>query len=290
MFDFSNYWLFLLLLAFGYVVFNNFAQQNVGGKGRLFSLQKEMQETQKKMIEASKARREKEYQELSSKYLEQTMELFKIQLKLAIVILIPFFFLISFVFPAIEPTGDDDIYIQLSDDGSAESCDQAANDGIYSGCIVLSENAKRGAWVIDVILKSAQNESLARFQHPIFYEGGSMKDIWLHNTSQSGVLDALLGKTAYAINITTNSKEYSSGQQVKVYATVVPNPPKDARLEAVFNSGTFFYIDLPAPLPLLNIRRIIGSTGVFIFFAFVLGLSLSLGKAFYTWASKKIHK
>ncbi|MEM4554994.1 MAG: hypothetical protein QXT25_04050 [Candidatus Anstonellaceae archaeon] len=290
MFDLSNYWVFLLLLSLAYVAFNNFAQQNVGGKGRLFSLQKEMQETQKKMIEASKARKEKEYQELSSIYLSQTMELFKIQMKLAIAILIPFLFLVTFVFPALEPTGGDDIYILLSDDGSAKNCDQAANDGIFSGCISLPETAKRGAWVIDVILKSSQNESLARFQHPIFYEGGSMKDIWLHNISQTGLLDALIGKTAYFINISTDQKEYSAGQQVKVYASVVPAPPQNAHLEAVFNSGTFFYIDLPAPLPLLNIRRIIGSTGVFIFFAFVLGLSLSLGKAAYTWASKKIHK
>ncbi|MCX8197145.1 MAG: EMC3/TMCO1 family protein [Candidatus Micrarchaeota archaeon] len=289
-FDLSNYWAFLLILAVGYVLFNNFVQRTVGGKNRLFALQKEMQETQKKMIEASKSRREKEYSELSSKYLEQTLELTKLQLKMTVIILVPFIFLVAFVFPNTEPTGNDDISFVLSDDGRPESCDREANDSIYSGCVFLPSNATKGAWTVSAVLKSAEGETIAKSQEGIFVEGGSWEDIWLQNFSQTNLIDSLLGKKSYHLNISTDKRWYSAGDKITVAASAYPKPPPAARYEAVLDSGTFFYIQLPAPLPLLNIRRIIGSTGVFIFFAFLLGLSYSIGRAAYGWAKKNLSK
>ena len=64
-------------------------------------------------------------------------------------------------------------------------------------------------------------------------------------------------------------------------------PPSDAKFEANINSGTFYYVDLPFTIPLINIRRIIGSYGVFLFAAFVISILYSIGKAGYMTATKK---
>jgi hypothetical protein len=289
LFDLSNYWIFLFLLAIVYVAANNFIQNNIGGKGKFKALQTEMREVQKKMTEAAKARRDKEYEELSSAYLKQTMELTQLQMKMAFVLLIPFLLLVTFVFPAFEPGTEDDLRVQLFDDGLAAHCDSAAGDGNYSGCFKLPSDGRRGAWVADAYLKSPSNETLARAGAAIYYEGGKPEDVWLQSTSQSGILDMLMGKTAYALNVSTDAQNYSSGQTVALRATARPSPHAGSGIyyEATLNSGTGFHLDLPAPLPLLNIRRIIGSNGVFIFFAFVLGIIYSIGRALYSKVSVK---
>ncbi|MCX6769449.1 MAG: hypothetical protein NT051_02085 [Candidatus Micrarchaeota archaeon] len=65
------------------------------------------------------------------------------------------------------------------------------------------------------------------------------------------------------------------------------NLPEGARLEAKANSGTFFYYDAPITIPLINIRRIIGSYGVFIFIVFVTSMAFALGRALYAKMAKK---
>ena len=78
--------------------------------------------------------------------------------------------------------------------------------------------------------------------------------------------------------------DYGAGQ-VSVSEINIKVP--DATMQSSANMGTFFHVDLPFTLPLLNIRRIIGSNGVFIFYAFVLGIAYSIGRALYSKVSAK---
>jgi len=349
-FDLPNYWIFLLALALIYMVIVNFVQSNLGGKGRLRSLQKEMVEVQKKMLEAAKSGRDAEYKEEAEKYNKLTMELVGIQLKMTVVFLALYYPLVAFVFPAAEPGGEDDASVRLYDDGLAAHCDSAAGDGVFSGCYKLPESGIRGAWVVHGYLNASAGELVARQDAAIYYEGGKAEDVWLQSASAYGFLDSFLGKKQYYLNITTEKQEYAAGETVAVFArpmqrvfvskaslnemvrsfrengialsdneiaeisnftrsyaaekslaiggqeyrvkrqgslfgdealVLAPSVPQGAIIEAVFNSGTFFHIDLPFALPLLNIRRIIGSTGVFIFFVFVMGLAYSMAKSAY---------
>ncbi len=360
-FDLSNYWIFLAFMSVLYVLLNNFLQNNIGGKGRFRALQAEMRETNKKMMDAAKGKRDKEYDELTKQYMKQTMDLTQLQMKMAFAILIPFFILITLVFPLFEPGAQDDAHMQLFDDGLAAHCDRAAGDGIYSGCFPLPANGTRGAWVISSSLLSASNETLARGETAIYYEGGKPEDVWLP-PYQAGLLDSLLGKKAYSLNVSAGKRDYSAGETVRISSfaqlplfTSAISPGSDqktiddakqkfaensavlanggtigaflldknrtaalffgeggarylvekdygagqirvsetgtrvpgARIEASANMGTFFHVDLPFTLPLLNIRRIIGSNGVFIFYAFVLGIAYSIGRALYSKVSAK---
>jgi hypothetical protein len=59
-FDLSNYWIFVVAVAALYAIITSYAQNNVGGKGRLKSLQTEMRGIQKKMTESAKNKNDKE--------------------------------------------------------------------------------------------------------------------------------------------------------------------------------------------------------------------------------------
>jgi len=348
LFDLQNFWLFVLAVAAIYAVIVNFIQNNIGGKGRMKALQKEMTEVQKKMLDAAKSGRDPEYKEQTERYNKLTFELVGMQLQMTAIFLLLYYPTVALLFPAFEPGMEDDVRVGLYDDGLASHCDALPGDGIFSGCYPLPPDGVKGAWVASVNLNSSEGYHLARQDAAIYYQWGKPEDVWLQSVSVTGFLDSFSGKKPYSLNVTTDKTEYSGGQAVAVFARPmqrvfssqsnlneivrsfrenkveiadkeiseisgfilsessqktmaignqtyhlakhgtlfgdeavvwVNNAPQGAILEATFNSGTFFHVDLPFPLPLLNIRRIIGSNGVFIFFAFVSGIAYSVTRS-----------
>src|SRR3989338_6621999 len=236
LFDLENYWFFLALCAIAYIALTRYAQNNVGGKGRLKELQLEIREVQKTMMDAGKNRNEK---------------------------------------------AADDVRIALFDDGLAAHCDAAAGDGIRSNCYALPENATAGAWTLDGFVRAGGAE-IVRNATAFYVEGGEAEDAWLQQTRPS-FIDGILGKKVPALNVSMDRKDYSRGQTVEIRAFAEPREPPAEGFEfgAVLDSGTKLYIDLPFAIPLINIRRIIGSYGVFIFSVFVLGLAYSAAGGAY---------
>jgi hypothetical protein len=286
LFDLQNYWLFVVFCAVIYLAISMYLQNNIGGKNRMRELQSQMRSIQLKLNEAAKSRNDKELDRLMGENMKLTWQLMGLQLKFAIAILIVFF-AFSMVFSAVEPGRQDDISFQLYDDGLDQHCDASARDGVFSGCFEVPQNSPTGAQVVEVSLIGASNETLARSGTELFVEGGSPSDVWVQNVSQGGLVDFLLGKKSYHLNVTASSKNAMRGSKVAIHASAFPDVPQGAKFLASSNMGTFFYIDLPFTLPLLNIRRIIGSIGVLIFSAFVLSISYSLLKAVFGSLSKK---
>jgi len=284
-FDLANYWVFIALCAVVYVALTMTIQGNVGGKNRMKTLQEEMKGVQLQLMEASKSKDAAASDLIMKKYWDLTGELMKIQFQLLAVLLVVLFVFMA-IFPHFEPGMGDDIRAQLYDDGLSSHCDIAAGDGVYSNCFAVPANASKGAWVADIYLYSATNETLARNGTALYVEGGSPSDVWVQASSQSGFLDGLLGKTAYHINVSSSMQNVTRGGTVALYASVAPTPAQGARLEGALDSGTFYYVDLPFAIPLINIRRIIGSYGVFLFAAFVISIAYSIGKAIYSKAKK----
>jgi hypothetical protein len=279
LFDMQNYPAFLAVLAALYAAASIWLQNNVGGKGRFRAIQAEMREIQLKIGEAAKRKDNKEMDALFSRNMSLTTEMMKLQFAFLIPLLAALLALAAF-FPLVEPGTQDDVRLPLYDDGLPSHCDTAAMDGIFSNCYQLPQGAQKGAWVIDAFLLSPTNETLARNATAIYVEGGKPADIWLQSHTQSGLLDALMGKVPHTLSITTDKQNYALGEKVAIRASPLP-AGGSSRVEAVLNSGTFFYVDLPFPLPLLNISRIIGSYGVFLLLAFLLGIAHSIGNSAY---------
>ena len=286
LFDLANYWVFIALLAAVYVAISTTVQANIGGKNRLKTIQEEMKEVQLQLMEASKGKDPAESDAVMKKYWALTGELMKVQFQMLAVLLVILFVFMS-IFPHFEPGMEDDMHGVLYDDGLAAHCDLAAGDGVYSGCFAVPANATPGAWVADVYLHSSSNETLARNGTALYVEKGEPSDIWVQASSQSGFLDGILGKTAYHINASASSQNVTRGQAVALHATVSPAMASGDSLEGLLNMGTFYYVDLPFTIPLINIRRIIGSYGVFLLAAFVISIIYSIGRAVFAAVSKK---
>lgn len=290
LFDLSNYWIFLLFLSAVYVAASTFIQMNVGGKGRFKGIQEEMKALQKRMMEASRQKDNKGMDELFSQNWKLTMEMMKLQFIMLGGLLVVLVALMAF-FPLVEPGIEDDVRMPLFDDGLAAHCDIAAGDGTFSNCYAIPQGAQKGAWVVDAHLYSPSNESLAKNATAIYVEGGQPSDIWLQPQAQGGILDGLMGKVPHTLSVATDRQNYSLGETVAIRSSYSPQSPsagaQGERLEAAINSGTFFHVDLPFALPLINISRIIGSYGVFLLFAFFISIAYSIGKAVYSAISKK---
>ncbi|MFA6214422.1 MAG: hypothetical protein WC717_04055 [Candidatus Micrarchaeia archaeon] len=285
-FDLSNYWIFIALLAMVYVAISTAVQGRIGGKNSLKKIQEEMKAVQLQLMEAGKRKDAAETDAVMQKYWGLTGDLMKAQFQMLAVLLVVLFAFMA-VFPHFEPGGEDDIRGRLFDDGLAEHCDAAASDGVYSGCFAIPAGAATGAWVADVYLYSSGNETLAKNGTILYVEGGKPDDVWVQPVSQSGFVDGLLGKKAYHVSPSADAKNVTRGGRVALSATASPAPPEGFRLEGSLDAGTFYFVDLPFTIPLINIRRIIGSYGVFLFAAFVISILYSIGKASYAAANKK---
>jgi hypothetical protein len=246
----------------------------------------ELKQLHKDLAEATKNKNEKLVNSLIDKNWKLTSELLKLQFKLTSILIVIFLLFIS-VFSFFEPGKSDDIALSLFDDGDEKHCDKNQSDGIFSNCFVIPSDAKRGAWIVDVYLYSENNETISRGSAPIFVEEGKIGDVWLQNFSKNGFLDSLFGKTAYYVFVSTGKQNYSVNEKVPIEASIFPKN-FSGKAEAVINRGTFFYLDLPFQIPLLNISRISGSQGVFIFFIFISGFIFSLLSYIYEKSKKGI--
>jgi hypothetical protein len=286
LFDLANYWIFITIAAIIYVAITMTVQTKVGGKNRLKLLQEEMKAVQLQLIEAGKSKDAAASDAIMKKYWDLTGELMKIQFQLLAVLLVVLFAFMA-IFPHFEPGMEDDILAPLFDDGLLAHCDAVSGDGVFSNCFAIPSNAAKGAWMADVYLRSPGNETLARNATALYVGGGAPEDIWLQASSQTGLLDGILGRTAYHLNVTTDMENVTLGQTVALRAAVAPAPAEGANLEGHLNMGTFYHADLPFAIPLINIRRIIGSYGVFLFAAFVISIAYSIGKSIFAAIMKK---
>jgi|GEM_PF-863256 len=154
----------------------------------------------------------------------------------------------------------------------------------YSAGQTVKVSAMVVSPVFDVEFTSSPSQNLLNMKNGLFDKGiklenpGEMEP-FLSDRNQTDIMLPAAGGKTYLV-----AKDAQSGRlKVSEARLSVPN----AQLTASADSGTFFYIDLPFQLPLINIRRIIGSTGVLIFLAFLLSISYSLLKAIYDSLSKK---
>jgi len=289
LFNFSveQYLAFLAVLAALYIAVLNFAQGKIGGARNIRAIQAEMRALQMRMNEAAKKRDSAALDAAVSDNMKLTMEMMVVQFKIMAVILallIP----LSFVFPFIEPQMHDDTTHILFDDGLAPHCDTLAGDGTHSSCMAMPANAQKGAWVIDFHLKSSANETVFRNATALYVEGGAPGDIWLQPPQQGGILDIVTGKKPMLMQVSVSKENATLGEELALYATPPHRLSEGERIVAVSNSGTFLYLDLPTTIPLLNIRRIIGSYGIFIFLAFVESILYAIAKSAYGAIRKRI--
>lgn len=280
-FDQNSFTIFLMLAALIYVFLSSFVQKKFGKSERLLEINKELNSISKKVGEASKRKDMKEMDELMKKQSPLLNEMMGIQMRL-LPLSLALFLPLVLVLTSIEPYTYDDFKVQLYDDGLASHCDLAANDLTYSNCLLLNGTHK-GAWVFsaEALINNAQ---VAQNSTAFYVEGGKPSDVFLQQ-KQHGLLEFFLGSKTVFISPYTDMQNYSFGQTAMLRAKTSESVESAS---ATINNGTFYFVDLPIPIPILNIQRLVGATGVFILFTFVFSIIVSILKGILKKANVNI--
>lgn len=257
--DGTYFFYFIIALATAYTISVRIIQSKIMDK----NLMKEVQEKSKNInamyaqaIKINDTRKMDEIAKMNSELMPKMNAMIMGQMKM-MVIVIAVFFLFIFISDYFDPYPKDDFSINLTKNGDSEN--QTSNYSSYSGSFVLS-NASDGFWYITA--KAYSNETEIASNQTVFFVGPKTEQfIWLQN------------KNEIPITVHTDNNTYRNGDTVQLN---IQAPKNAQRVVAILDNGTRLYIDLPFTIPLINLRRVYDSYGLFIFLAVITSLIISL--------------
>jgi hypothetical protein len=285
MFDFAA---LVGFLALAYAGMTRFIQNKLIDKNAVEAIQAESKRLSEEFEKAKKANDKKRMDRAMQDQMDHLPKLNGVMMKQfrPMLVILIVFAAFTWILGQVDPYTKDDIYINLTDDGSG--CDRVPGDGIFTGCMRLdSQNA--GKWTI-----SAKA-----------YEGGSNTEIagnetyFLFDSTDTSDTYVELGK-GEGMQLETDRKAYENGDTVMITAKpaemtkgasfIVPiAPPREIkadRVVAILSNGTYFRVDLPLTIPIFNVKTIYQPYWWFILVSLVgnLGVSFVIGQ--YTKMTK----
>jgi len=178
------------------------------------------------------------------------------QLKIVGVILLVFF-AFSTAVKDFDPHIKDDVQIELKNDGNG--CDVRIDD-TYTGCYKLNSDTY-GFWTVKVksLVKQVPSEKKIAFLYnskdyiPAFSEGENKIEVYLEDY------------------------DYKPKDELKIFAKPLglKDSEKPDYVNATFDSGTSFYVELPFAIPIINVKVIDDPSWWFIAVTIVSGLFVS---------------
>ncbi len=259
---FETFTALVAFLAVAYAGLSRYLQNKLVDKSEMEAIQAESKRISAEMKTAQERKDDARVQELMKQQMDALPKMNKVmmgQFKPMIIILGVFFGLI-WAIGLVDPSLKDDIAINMSDDG--RGCDAAADDGIWSACYALNDS-NYGKWTFTAQAYRGGGEAGANSTW--FAYGGDAGDNYTE--PQKGE----------PVAVSTDKGRYSPGETVKLYAR--PEKPVDS-VNALLNNGTYFYVDLPMAIPILNVQRIQQAYWWFVFISFVasIGISVAFGQ------------
>ncbi|HIG96133.1 TPA: DUF106 domain-containing protein [Candidatus Woesearchaeota archaeon] len=276
--DIQSYTIFVAVLALVYSVFSRYVQQKFGNQKDMKEFQENSKRLQKEFEEATKSKDKKRTDEVMQKQMANFSIMNKAlfgQFKIMAIVLVAFF---GFMFIAntFDPAVADDFTINLVDDGNG--CDVRAGDGVFSTCVV--PDTAFGPWLahITVHIESCSQvdgkELVLRTCDTNRGEVIQENYAWFSYGKKNG--GAFYSKPAddKLLNVSFANSFVSQGGKTALYAK--PTKGENVLVTAKLNRGTWFYIDLPFTIPIINVQRLNDPNGWFIFVSIIFGISASL--------------
>jgi len=261
--DFSYYVILVAVSAIIYAGITRFLQNKLVDRSKMEDLQKES----KRLNEEYKKASESKNQARMDAVMKEQMELFPKMNKIMLsqfkpmIIIICIFFAVTWAVNQVNPTVEDDLIFKLYDDGSG--CDKLAEDGIFTACVNM-ENENYGKWTATA--KAMEGDK----------ELGMNATYFLYNTKSHQDIYTEAG-TGTSLRIYTEMETYYPGETVEIF--VIP-PQGTHEVDLSVSNGTYFYVDLPFTIPILDVQRIFQPHWWFIFVSLISGITISfiLGK------------
>lgn len=261
--DTSFYALIVALLAIIYSIISRKIQYKFGNQKEMEALNIESRKLNEEYQKATKRNDKQATEAIMKKQMEAMGKMWggvAGQFK-TMVPIIAIFLALTWIVGYFDPTLQDDIMLDLVDNGAG--CDAAAGDSVYTACYRLNGN-HNSVWVADV--KAYNGNDVVGENATAFTVGGD--DI------KSAHVKAPSGNAPPFVY--TNKAEYKGADEIKIMAQL----KQGNRATATLNSGTWFYVDLPFTIPIINVQRINEPYWWFIFIS-ILGsftISFAVGK------------
>ncbi|MEW6748629.1 MAG: EMC3/TMCO1 family protein [Candidatus Micrarchaeota archaeon] len=261
-------------LALAYAGAVKFLQGKLIDRKEVDAVQAESKRLNEEFKKAQKANDKKRMDKIMQEQIDHFPKLNGVmmkQFKPMIVILVVFMGFM-WVINHIDPFVQDDMLVNLTDDGSG--CDAVAGDGVYSACITPQEN--EGKWTAHVrayegSLEVASNETY------FLYGVESWKDTYVEN-GKGQPMEVFTDKAVYpagdAVTLTAVPPKMKSGMSLIIPITA-PSEAKIDKVEATISNGTYFRADLPIAIPVLDIQSFYQPYWWFIFISLIANLSIS---------------
>jgi hypothetical protein len=243
-------------LAVIYAGIAKFVQGKLVNRNEVEAIQAESKRLSEEFKKAQQTGNQKKIDEAMKKQMAFLPKMNKVmvsQFKPMIVIL-ALFFAFTWMVGQVDPTVQDDITIEMVDDGTG--CDDTAGDGMFSACHML-EDTNYGKWTYGATAYSGQSEL------------GTNYTYFLYNSDDADTF--LEGPKGEPVALSTDKDEYFMGETVKLYA----RSTNADRFVATLDNGTFFMVDLPVTIPIINVQRIYQPYWWFILISLITNLSIS---------------
>lgn len=282
---FEIYIALVTFVALVYACIARFIQNKMIDRKEMEAIQKESRDLSAAYEKASKAKDKKKMDEILQQQMDFLPRMNKAmmgQFKPMFIILIVFALFTGLV-TQIDPTVKDDIHLNLTDDG--RGCDRVAGDGIFSGCYHLDPaNTNYGKWTITANIY----ENGANLGHNQTY--------FLYNPNPDNADTYTERGVGEAMQVLTDKMQYAPGGNVSIYVvpanmtagssflfiqTAAPRQMHIDHVEAVLSNGTYFRVDLPFSIPIVNIDRIYQPYTWFIMISLIANLTLSFAMSQY---------
>jgi hypothetical protein len=274
-------------LALAYAGITKYLQATLVDRSEMEKIQAESKKLNEEFERAKKAGNKKRMEEIMKEQMEFLPRMNSVMMKQfrPMIYILAVFGLFTWGIGLLDPSVKDDILIPMTDDGNG--CDKAADDGIFSACFEMG-GENYGKWTAAAKAYEG-NAEIARNETYFHYNAGPGEDTY----SEHG--------TGEGLEISTDRKSYQEGETVTLTAVpanmtkglsfIIPlSPPRETnvdRVELSLSNGTYFSVDLPLAIPLLNVKRIYQPYWWFIFVSLISSLCISFIMGRYEKMKKK---
>ena len=269
---------FAALVGFMAVVYAGiakFVQGKLVDRKEMEDIQAESKRLNEEFKRAQKANDQKRMDKVMAQQMEFLPRMNKVMFKqfrpmFAIIIVFGAF---MWMVNEIDPFTKDDFVLNLTDDGSG--CDAIAGDNVFTGCYLL-ENGTPGKWTVHARALEGGSEIASNETMFMLLPGGEHDDY----------VEAGKGE---GLELGTDKEAYSPGDTVVITATpanmtkgmdfiiqlAAPRKISVDQMTARLSSGTYFRVDLPIAIPILNIKSFYQPYWWFIFISLIVNLGAS---------------
>ncbi|MBD3210553.1 DUF106 domain-containing protein [Candidatus Micrarchaeota archaeon] len=263
-------------LAMLYAGTAKFIQSKLINREEVESIQKESKMLSEELKKAQESGNQKKAEEIMKKQMEFLPKMNKVMMSQfkPMFIIIGIFLALNWAVAEFNPAAQDDITIWMNDNGTG--CDSVAGDRIFSACYELN-NTNYGKWTATAVAFE-DGTQVATNQTYFHYNPGEDKDTYVERGSGAG------------LNLSTEKEAYYRGETAKFtavpakmsqgFSLIVPIAPPSRldvdRVQLTLSNGTYFSVDLPLTIPLLQVKTIYQPYWWFILISLITNLSLSI--------------